>query len=500
MKIMRVLLCAVLLISGALAGGLVTNTNQSAAFMRTLNRNASTDVDAVYFNPAGLTRLGENGLYLDIANQSIWQKKTVTNSTITLNNDEFVGDVAALLFPTVYAAYKMDKLVVSAGFMPIGGGGSAKYEKGLPSFEVPVSGLETSLASIGVTDYKLDVNFEGSSIYFGGQGGISYKINDMISVYGGVRYIMANNSYTGYLKDIMVYRAGGWETPSTYFIGAATAATGAANSLTNLVTAAPNITLADAQAGGYLTADQVAQLEGGLTAAGVNPAGYTVSQVQAAYTTVAGTMTAYGQNIDAQTGDKEVDAKRTGSGITPIIGLNLSMNGLNVGIRYEMNTTMEMENDTKKDDTGLFPDGAKIGSDLPSQLAIGISYQMDKIKLMSDFNYFGNSGVDWGGAEDNFDNGMEVGLAAEYALSEKLTVSLGGLYSLQGATDKSQTDMDYNLDTFTIGGGLLYAVTPKIKVNLGALNTIYFEGQNATKVEKYNQTTFGFGFGVQVKL
>ncbi|MDD5062983.1 MAG: aromatic hydrocarbon degradation protein, partial [Candidatus Marinimicrobia bacterium] len=125
MKIMRVLLCAVLLISGALAGGLVTNTNQSAAFMRTLNRNASTDVDAVYFNPAGLTRLGENGLYLDIANQSIWQKKTVTNSTITLNNDEFVGDVAALLFPTVYAAYKMDKLVVSAGFMPIGGGGSA---------------------------------------------------------------------------------------------------------------------------------------------------------------------------------------------------------------------------------------------------------------------------------------------------------------------------------------------------------------------------------------
>ena len=148
----------------------------------------------------------------------------------------------------------------------------------------------------------------------------------------------------------------------------------------------------------------------------------------------------------------------------------------------------------------MFKDDSTFGADMPSQLAIGISYQMDKIKLMSDFNYFGNPGVDWGGAEDNFDNGMEVGLAAEYALSEKLTVSLGGLYSLQGATDKSQTDMDYNLDTFTIGGGLLYAVTPKIKVNLGALNTIYFEGQNATKVEKYNQTTFGFGFGVQVKL
>ena len=35
-----------------MAGGIVTNTNQSAAYMRTLNRNAVTDVDAAYFNPA----------------------------------------------------------------------------------------------------------------------------------------------------------------------------------------------------------------------------------------------------------------------------------------------------------------------------------------------------------------------------------------------------------------------------------------------------------------
>jgi long-chain fatty acid transport protein len=39
------------------AGGLLTNTNQSAQFIRMMSRNASLDIDAVYFNPAGLIKL-----------------------------------------------------------------------------------------------------------------------------------------------------------------------------------------------------------------------------------------------------------------------------------------------------------------------------------------------------------------------------------------------------------------------------------------------------------
>lgn len=36
------------------AGGLLTNTNQHVLFLRMLARDASTDIDAVYSNPAGL--------------------------------------------------------------------------------------------------------------------------------------------------------------------------------------------------------------------------------------------------------------------------------------------------------------------------------------------------------------------------------------------------------------------------------------------------------------
>ena len=41
----------------AFSGGLVTNTNQSAAWTRMLVRDASTGIDAVFYNPAGLSKL-----------------------------------------------------------------------------------------------------------------------------------------------------------------------------------------------------------------------------------------------------------------------------------------------------------------------------------------------------------------------------------------------------------------------------------------------------------
>ena len=496
MKIRRVLLCVILLVSGTvLAGGLVTNTNQSAAWVRTLNRNASTDVDAVYFNPAGLTKLFEDGLFLDVSNQTIWQTKTVTNDTPTLNNHEFVGKVFAPVFPSAYVAYKMDKLVLSGGFMPIGGGGSAKFEKGLPSFETTISTLPAVFASQGAIGYELDINFEGSSIYYGIQGGASYKINDLVSVSGGARYVMANNQYTGYLKNINLLTTGG-PIPADNFMNAiATQLASAASSLDPLVSGGAGLlTLAQAQSAGYLNANQVAQLEGGLIQIGVDPTGMTISEVQNSYT-------AKSVYYDKATEDKEVDAAQSGSGVAGIFGINISPNeNLNIGIRYETITKMELENDTKKDDTGLFPDSAKYGADIPSQLAVGVSYNMGKIKLMMDFNYYNNGAVDWDGDEKNFDNTTEFGLGAEYALTEKLKVSLGGQYSMMGAKPESQSDMDFNLDAFTIGGGVEYQISPKVKLNVGALDAFYIEAENASGIEKYNQTNYLVAFGVQVKL
>ncbi|HOV24061.1 MAG TPA: transporter, partial [Candidatus Marinimicrobia bacterium] len=463
---------------------------------------ASTDVDAVYYNPAGLTKLFENGLFLDVSNQTIWQTKTVTNDTPTLNNHEFVGKVFAPVFPSAYIAYKMDKLVLSGGFMPIGGGGSAKFEKGLPSFEVPVSALKTALASAGVTDYKLDINFEGSSIYYGVQGGVSYKINEIFSVFGGARYVMASNSYTGYLKNIKINPAGGEFIPATnYFTQLSNLASGGASSVQPIINAGGgNNTLAELVSANIISAADSASIARGLVQFGV-PASQisamNANQIHTTYSTIANTMAEHA----FETADKEVDAAQSGSGVAGIFGINISPNeNLNIGIRYETITKMELENDTKKDDTGLFPDSAKYGADIPSQLAVGVSYNMGKIKLMMDFNYYNNGAVDWDGDEKNFDNTTEFGLGAEYALTEKLKVSLGGQYSMMGAKPESQSDMDFNLDAFTIGGGVEYQISPKVKLNVGALDAFYIEAENASGIEKYNQTNYLVAFGVQVKL
>ncbi len=70
MKKITISLISLLLVTNlAFAGGLVTNTNQSTAWSRMLVRDASTSIDAVYFNPAGLTKL-DDGLYISFSSQS----------------------------------------------------------------------------------------------------------------------------------------------------------------------------------------------------------------------------------------------------------------------------------------------------------------------------------------------------------------------------------------------------------------------------------------------
>ena len=60
MKKLTFLVAFTMLASIAFSSGLLTNTNQSAQFIRMMSRNASLDIDAVYFNPAGLIKL-QNG-------------------------------------------------------------------------------------------------------------------------------------------------------------------------------------------------------------------------------------------------------------------------------------------------------------------------------------------------------------------------------------------------------------------------------------------------------
>lgn len=446
MKKLLLVACVLLLASSVvLAGGIVTNTNQSAEYARMLNRNASTDVDAVYYNPAGLNML-QDGIHLYLSNQSIFQTREVKNSYTALNENKFKADVNAPLFPDVFAAYKSGKLAVSAGVTPIGGGGSANYKDGAPSFEVPFAAMVPTLTSMqvpGINGYQLDASFEGSSVYLGAQAAVSYKVNDMLSVGLGGRYVMANNTYKGHLKDIMLNTDAGTMPPGDYL---------------------------------RIVAQQLRQ---------------------AGQTDLANQLEGYASQFDMSTADRIVDVKQTGNTFNGIISANLSpTRDINIGLRYETMGAMDVKNDTKESG-GLkqFKADSSINKDIPAMFAGGISYRvLPQLKAMVDFNYYFNSGAGWSiengntTAEDDY----EAGIGLEYSLNPKLLISAGYLYSKSGATKYYQEDISYSLSSNSVAVGAKYQVMPNLGVSLGVLNTFYMENSESIPAAEYVRS-FGLG-------
>jgi long-chain fatty acid transport protein len=495
------------MITGSLlAGGLVTNTNNSALYTRLQSRNASTLIDAVYYNPAGLTKLG-NGLFISINNQTIRQTPTVLNDYIYLTGSpkEFVGKASAPIYPGIYAAFNIGKFSVSAGVNPVGGGGSATYEKGLPSFEMRVADLVPGLVSqnIPTTQYSADISFEGTSLFMGYQLNLAYKLNDMISVGAGIRMVSAKNKYDGSLKDISVnpnYPAFGTEYNGSmvlardFFTDGATFLTGLATGATSFVAGLQpiiiggggSVLLSDGTTVG-LSGTQIAQIQGIITAAGQSPAGITILQAQTilgaaapVFTAKSATMTGYA----AQTQDLYVDVDQTGNGYSPILSVNISpVENLNIALKYEFKTNLKLTTKVYEGKGGgVFTDGQEVIADMPAMLAAGIEFRpVEKLMVSGSMNYYFDKDVDYDGSE-SLDVNMidknftEYALGAEYGLSDKLRVSAGWLGTFAGVNDEYQNDQRFDLNTNSFGGGIGYSVAPMLDINLGGQYTMYKEG------------------------
>jgi len=529
--------------SAAFAGGLLTNTNQSAQFVRMLSRNASTDLDAVYFNPAGLTQL-KNGFYFSLHNQSITQTKTINSGFPLLNESEYVGDVNVPAFPTAFAAYKLDKWVFSVGFGPNAGGGSAKYNTGLPSFEKQISSLPKSLLSSGIptTAYSSNIQFEGSSVYWGTQLNGSYKINDIISVSAGVRVLMANNTYNGYLKDIKInpnypafnaaYNGISMVSANKFAGDGKTFLTGlAASSTSTVASLAPAISggaggvlLANGSAIG-LTAAQIGGIQQLLGAAGMTPAQIGGATLAVASGTLAGAAPVFTgkaaamNTISTATADMEVDTKQTGTAFTPIIGVDIHLDKLNIGLKYEMQTALTLTNATVVDGTGKFKDGEQSKSDIPAILAAGADYKVtDKLKVSGSMNMFFDKSVDWtknvyGQIRTIDKNYIELAFGTEYQISKKFAVSAGYLNSNMGVGEDYQSDFSFSNDSYTVGLGFQWNINKKLVFDAGLMTTQYKDYTKTfdnsfdplatsfgSYTETYGKETFTFAFGIAYKI
>ena len=471
---MHVVLALVVTGSVSYAGGIVTNTNQSAAWARYFSRYATTEVDAVFFNPAGLGKLS-NGLHFSINNQSIWQTQTLSNDFAGLN----------------YGAFKLGKLVISAGFNPIGGGGGAKYENGMPSFEF-LSGVnlvnELTGQGIPTSQYSVKTYLEGTSVYYGAQAGLTYKLNDMISVFAGARYVSAVNHYEGYLKDLQINPThpqlnptGDMMSAQTFFTNAAALYTQVASDANTAYTGLNN-----AISGGLIQAnDPLADpaMIGFLTQLGLYQSGMTNAQAVGTFMVVESNSQASATEATATStlvADQEVDVKQTGSGITPIVGIHLSLPMVDVALKYEMKTTLDLTNSTAKDflmgydsvtmaPITMYPDGEVTHADMPAVLSGGVNvHPMSKLMVSAGFEYYFDKDVNWGGREVFIEsNSYSVNLSAQYNLTDKLLVSGAYGFASMGVGKDYQTDLSYSLSSSSFGFGGAYDITSFLRLNIG---------------------------------
>lgn len=511
------------------AGGILTNGNQSVQYIRMLSRNASTSVDAVYFNPAGLMKM-DNGFYISLQNQSLFQTKTVESGFPLLHTGKYDGTLTAPVFPTAFAVYKKDRFALSLGFGPNSGGGSVEFDKGIPYFEKDISKLVPGLAGLSklgknVSDYKVDIYFKGESVYWGIQGGVSYKVNDIFSIYGGLRYVPASTKYNGYLKNIELNVNGQFKNASTFLSGevaplmqgAANNATGAATSVQPLITGgAGSFNLAQVQGAGYIDVTKRTQLEQGLLGLGKTQAQINlmnISEIQAAFTSGAATLNGQAATMigtAAALHDKQVDVEQTGTGYTPILGVNISpVTGLNIGIKYEFKTKLTLTNATVVDGTGKFDDKKETGSDLPSLFSIGADYKLTKsFDLSLSFNSYHDKGVNWGiniygEPRTMATNGWEVAIGGQYQWTKKFAVSMGYLHTEMGITKQFQSDFSYYNSGDSFGGGFEWKPLARFTVDAGMIYTTYQDEQKSftdptfgSYSETYKKHNLGFALGL----
>ena len=120
MKIGKFILASaasIALAGSALAGGILTNTNQSAAFLRHITRGVTLDADAPYYNPAG-TAFMDDGWMLSLNAQSAFMTRTTTMdyapfamSAMTPGNGSqtFEGKIWSPVVPNLHATYKRNR-------------------------------------------------------------------------------------------------------------------------------------------------------------------------------------------------------------------------------------------------------------------------------------------------------------------------------------------------------------------------------------------------------
>lgn len=513
------------------AGGLLTNTNQSIWFLRNPARDGMIGIDGVYSNPAGVAFLNQ-GFHLSLNWQAAFQTRQVDTTfpyfALGAKNGgattkHFQGEAKAPFLPSFQAAYNKGRWSWQFGFGVTGGGGKAEFAEGLGSFESAVAGIAGTLqgsmkqiADAGIPiktigGYDMDSYLQGRQYYFGFTVGSAYKINEHLSVYGGVRALVGSASYKAKIENIqIVTNTGEKQDLPTYFNGVGQAVQGTAKEIQKGIQQVQSYI--DQYVGACMA--QGMSKEQAMATKEVKDLLVQATVLQAKDQAVQGIdqqLKGQAAMLDQYADGVNLQSDQTGVGFAPIIGIDYKTGKFNFAAKYEFRTHMRLKNKSTVKEASMieavnkFKDGTKVAEDSPALLTLGAMYEfLPGARLSAGYHHFYDcQSAKYGDAQKLLKGGTDEYLGGiEVDITKKLQVSGGFQITRYGITDAFMNDMSFVCNSWSFGLGAGYKISDKVMVNAAYFQTNYSRYKTAVVdglANEFYRTNRVFGIGVDLK-
>ena len=502
------------------AGGMMSNTNQNAAFIRNPARDAAIGIDGVYSNPAGVALMPE-GWHLSVNWQYAWQKRYIDTQNPVLANDSrnggsdakrYRGVATAPVIPSAQLAYNWNDFSFQFNFAIAGGGGKCEFQNGLGSFESAVGNVwagklrniaglvNNTFATYGIsgevpatTGYSCESYMQGRQYYFGFTLGTAYKIVDTknlkVSGYAGARFLYGMASYKAEINNIKVMATDG----TNYSLR------GYANAISNTIeSAGQRVVVEQALVNAY----------SGMTPAEAMAAASDPAQNQrlAVVQTVGQTLAAQSAPLEKYYDGIALQSDQNGFGVCPILGLDVKYAWVNLAMKYEFRTKMNMKNNSTVEEASFLPavnqfvNGTKVREDTPALLTLGLQIEpLQGLRISAGYHhfydrnakktYYDADGVRHDDKNSMLSKGTDEWLAgAEYDFGKdkRWTVSGGIQTTTYGNTDEYMTDLSFVTNSWSFGTGVKYKINEKMAVNFGYFQTNYRDYKEAADFRDSN--------------
>ena len=477
-------------------------SNSTATVVRDPARQASTEIDAVLFNPAG-TALLDDGWHFSLNGKLAYQNFSLGDfhNTVEKSMTDYI--------PSLQAAYKKDSWAFSLSFGNEGGYGHSTYSEdpmlsriltniSNQGFDIYKRAMSVFASSCNQYDQLVSKVLVGGNLYnYSARIGAAYQINPHWSVYAGLRLNYVTEKTNVNVNRWVVRSNGEVALANDYFNAVDADFKKAMNEIgqtyETLVELCNSLGI---DASDYENMVELSNLVAGM-AGEIN-----AKAAKTPYSTIL------------------IDERTNGWGISPIIGVDYKIGQFNFAAKYEFETKIHAQGDA-------------LSYHIPSILSLGADWQIkDNLKVslggtlyhqdyskaygrkqmvdLSDDDLYFNLAKATGYASyintgSNLTSG-DISASISFSPIEHLLFSIGYTYDntlvlMSKSIYPQSIHMGEGLlHTNIISGGLRYDINDKVQLDFGISKKMSYSGYYSTSYSLLGFAKTNVALGINVNL